>query len=327
MKSRFEKKCLAAFSRISFSTQNSRAEIPLPSEEHPRDFLFFVIKGEPEACVCLNPYIRKDSGLKGKIAENGVTSVQIQHVAWSSEGLSPEFICQSCLEVSRKTVKALSDPLLPEKLSTFVDDACHILPSDMRVKCVKMLGTHINQAIVFLQDYFSEENLCNSTGLCPSNANTFPMLNLGKDLHLTIARDLLTKPAVNLRLQPEMQISSSMLQKFTNEISDDKSCAGCHAAMEEIRDGFEDPRMKIKLLKILLKACDNVENHVKECKRMVMEYGPLIMANIGKFLSDNDFCTMVHICKHSSHNTLKTTEDFHPLIELPTSSNRGAIFK
>ncbi|XP_043690110.1 uncharacterized protein LOC122640893 isoform X3 [Telopea speciosissima] len=181
----------------------------------------------------------QDSGETGKFSENGVTSVKIQPAVRSSKGISPEFICLSCLEVSRNTVQALSDPLLPEKVSTFVNDACHILPSDMRVK-----------------------------------------------------------------------------------VSDDKSCAACHAAMEDIRDDLEDPEMKIKVIKILLKACNNVENHVKECKRMVMEYGPLIMANIGKFLDDNDFCSIVHICKPSTHNTLMNTEDFHPLIELPTSSQQ-----
>ncbi|XP_043690109.1 uncharacterized protein LOC122640893 isoform X2 [Telopea speciosissima] len=258
----------------------------------------------------------------GKFSENGVTSVKIQPAVRSSKGISPEFICLSCLEVSRNTVQALSDPLLPEKVSTFVNDACHILPSDMRVKCVEMLGMHIDQAIVFLQDYFSEENLCNSTGLCLSNANSFPMLNLDKDLHLSLSHDFLSKPAVHPRPLPKVQISSSMLQKFTNKVSDDKSCAACHAAMEDIRDDLEDPEMKIKVIKILLKACNNVENHVKECKRMVMEYGPLIMANIGKFLDDNDFCSIVHICKPSTHNTLMNTEDFHPLIELPTSSQQ-----
>ncbi|XP_042519303.1 uncharacterized protein LOC122093119 isoform X4 [Macadamia integrifolia] len=179
----------------------------------------------------------------GKLAENGVTSVKIQPAFWSSQGLSPEFICLSCLEVSRNTMKALSDPLLPEKVSTFVNDACHILPSDMRVK-----------------------------------------------------------------------------------ISDDKNCGACHTAVEDIRDHLEDPDMKIKVIKILLKACNNVENHAKECKRMVMEYGPLILANIGKYLDNNDFCSIVHICKPSTHDTLTTTEDFHPIIELPTSSS-GAISK
>ncbi|XP_042519301.1 uncharacterized protein LOC122093119 isoform X2 [Macadamia integrifolia] len=251
----------------------------------------------------------------GKLAENGVTSVKIQPAFWSSQGLSPEFICLSCLEVSRNTMKALSDPLLPEKVSTFVNDACHILPSDMRVK-----------AIVFLQDYFSEENLCNSTGLCPSKANTFPMLNLGKDLHLSLSHNFLSKPALHPKPLPRVQIPSSMLQKFTNKISDDKNCGACHTAVEDIRDHLEDPDMKIKVIKILLKACNNVENHAKECKRMVMEYGPLILANIGKYLDNNDFCSIVHICKPSTHDTLTTTEDFHPIIELPTSSS-GAISK
>ncbi|XP_043701816.1 prosaposin-like [Telopea speciosissima] len=263
----------------------------------------------------------------GKLADTGVTSVQIQPVFRSSEGLSPELICLSCLEVSRKTVKAISDPLLPEKVSAFVNDACQILPSDMRVKCVEMLEMNINQAIVFLKDYFSEEKLCNSTGLCPTNANTFSLLIFGKDLRLSLDRDLLSKPAMNTRLLPKEQIASSMLQKFTNKISENKSCAACHAAIEDIRNDLEDPKMKIKVIRILLKACENVENNIKECKRMVLKYGPLILANLEKYLSNNDLCSMAHICKPMTGNTFKAMESFRPLIELPTSSKTDAISK
>ncbi|XP_042496867.1 proactivator polypeptide-like 1 [Macadamia integrifolia] len=263
----------------------------------------------------------------GKLADIGVNSVQIQPVVQSSERLSPEFICLSCLEVSKEIVKALSDPLLLEKVSTFVNDACHILPSDIQVKCVEMLETNINQAIVFLKDYFSEENLCNSTGLCPSNANTLPMLSFGKNLQLYLDRELLSKPAVNTRLLPKEQISSSMLQKFTNKMSDDKSCDACHTAIKDIRNDLKDPKMKIKVMRILLKACENVDNNIKECKRMVLKYGPLILENLEKYLNTNDLCSMAHICKPLTGNNLKIVESFRPLIELPTSSKNDALSK
>ncbi|KAK9082213.1 hypothetical protein Syun_031662 [Stephania yunnanensis] len=61
--------------------------------------------------------------------------------------------------------KLLSDPSLPEKVHLFASDACHLLPKDLEVKCVEMLDSYANQAILFLQTYFSEKVLCNSTGI------------------------------------------------------------------------------------------------------------------------------------------------------------------
>lgn len=37
---------------------------------------------------------------------------------------------------------------------------------------------YINQAIVFLQKYFREENLCNSTGLCHENMETISLSSI-----------------------------------------------------------------------------------------------------------------------------------------------------
>ncbi|KAK4582228.1 hypothetical protein RGQ29_025410 [Quercus rubra] len=40
----------------------------------------------------------------------------------------------------------------------------------------------------------------------------------------------------------------------------------------------------LEIIELLLKACNSMENYVKKCKKMVFEYGPLILANAEKFL-------------------------------------------
>ncbi|XP_042503909.1 prosaposin-like [Macadamia integrifolia] len=76
-------------------------------------------------------------------------------------------------------------------------------------------------------------------------------------------------------------------------------CTLCHRTVEEIQIKLKDPDTQLDIIEMLLKACDAVENHVKECKKMVFEYGPLFMDNAEQFLEMTDVCAVLHACKTS----------------------------
>ncbi|XP_077253413.1 uncharacterized protein LOC143892576 [Tasmannia lanceolata] len=194
-----------------------------------------------------------------------------------SEELPPEFICYSCLDVSRKVEQILTDPKVLEKFVMLSADVCNLLPSDIQVKCIQMSEMYIHQAVLFLQEYFSEESLCNSTGLCSENAKVLLMSSNGT----------------------EKQISA-------NKISDERTCKTCRDAIDELRNDLDNPEKQIKVIRFLLKACENAKNHVRECKKLVFEYGPLVLANLDKYLSSNDLCHMLHICDAVEPRTLET---------------------
>ncbi|XP_038988918.1 proactivator polypeptide-like 1 isoform X2 [Phoenix dactylifera] len=59
----------------------------------------------------------------------------------------------------------------------------------------------------------------------------------------------------------------------------DDACTICHHAVVEILTKLKDPDM--------------------QCKRLVFEYGPLIMVNLEKFLETTDVCALIHACKAS----------------------------
>ncbi|KAK9290780.1 hypothetical protein L1049_008958 [Liquidambar formosana] len=88
------------------------------------------------------------------------------------------------------------------------------------------------------------------------------------------------------------------------------SCGFCHKAVAEFLVKLEDPDTQLEIIELLLKACDAMENYVKKCKRMVFEYGPLILANAEKFLETTDICTTFHACNSSgvSMQALSMTE-------------------
>lgn len=74
------------------------------------------------------------------------------------------------------------------------------------------------------------------------------------------------------------------------------SCVFCRHAVDEVLIKLRDPDTQLEILELLLKGCDAVEGLVRKCKRMVFEYGPIILNNTERFLEKNDVCTTVHAC-------------------------------
>ncbi|XP_023543423.1 uncharacterized protein LOC111803313 [Cucurbita pepo subsp. pepo] len=52
----------------------------------------------------------------------------------------------------------------------------------------------------------------------------------------------------------------------------------------------------VEILQALLNICDSLGKRAKECKKLVFEYGPLILANSEKILEQTDICKAIHAC-------------------------------
>ncbi|KEH29214.1 prosaposin [Medicago truncatula] len=78
------------------------------------------------------------------------------------------------------------------------------------------------------------------------------------------------------------------------------SCGFCKDTVAELLVELNDPETKLEIIQKLLKACNNMEKYKKECKRMVFEYGPLILVNAEKYLKKADICTTLHACPSST---------------------------
>ncbi|KAA8517514.1 hypothetical protein F0562_017856 [Nyssa sinensis] len=74
------------------------------------------------------------------------------------------------------------------------------------------------------------------------------------------------------------------------------SCGLCHHAVAEVLLKLKDPDTQLDILELLLKGCDAMEDYVKKCKRLVFEYGPLILANAEQYLEKRDICIVLHAC-------------------------------
>ncbi|RWW27457.1 hypothetical protein GW17_00008103 [Ensete ventricosum] len=59
---------------------------------------------------------------------------------------------------------------------------------------------------------------------------------------------------------------------------------------------------QLEVIEILLKGCNKMGNYAKKCKKMVLEYGPLILVNAENFLQKNDVCAAIRACQDSEED-------------------------
>ncbi|KAF9680097.1 hypothetical protein SADUNF_Sadunf06G0084800 [Salix dunnii] len=86
------------------------------------------------------------------------------------------------------------------------------------------------------------------------------------------------------------------MEIFSAKLHED-SCSICQHAISEVLVKLKDPDTQLEIIDLLLKACNSMENYAKKCKRLVFEYGPLILINAEQFLETTDVCTLLHACK------------------------------
>ncbi|XP_039804835.1 uncharacterized protein LOC120669082 [Panicum virgatum] len=89
-------------------------------------------------------------------------------------------------------------------------------------------------------------------------------------------------PFLPISVQQSTRISST---------GSDSTCVFCHHRLDEVMSKLKDPDAEFEIIQILIKECNKIEGHVQQCKRLVLQYIPLIMVNGEKFLEkNNDVC-------------------------------------
>ncbi|KAK8928540.1 hypothetical protein KSP39_PZI017823 [Platanthera zijinensis] len=80
-------------------------------------------------------------------------------------------------------------------------------------------------------------------------------------------------------------------------IKNDDPCTICHNVVDEILTKLDDPDAQLQIIQTLLKGCNRIENFSHQCKKLVLEYGPILLVNAYKFFEKTDVCTAIHACK------------------------------
>ncbi|KAG2481595.1 proactivator polypeptide-like 1 isoform X1 [Panicum virgatum] len=82
-------------------------------------------------------------------------------------------------------------------------------------------------------------------------------------------------------------------------VTSDSTCVFCRHLLDEIVSKLKDPDAEFEIIQILIKECNKIEGHVQQCKRLVLQYIPLILVNGEKFLEKNDVCALLQACPAS----------------------------
>ncbi|KAM0889159.1 hypothetical protein ACQ4PT_027892 [Festuca glaucescens] len=85
-----------------------------------------------------------------------------------------------------------------------------------------------------------------------------------------------------------------------------EACGLCHQALVEVLTMLKDPNAKLEIVKLLLKTCSKSEQYAPLCKRLVLEYTPLVLVKLQKYLETTDVCFAIHACKTGTQATMET---------------------
>ncbi|CAN0846781.1 Proactivator polypeptide-like 1 [Linum grandiflorum] len=77
---------------------------------------------------------------------------------------------------------------------------------------------------------------------------------------------------------------------------EEDTCGICHQTVDEVMSKLKDPDTQLEIIELLLKVCNKMESRKAQCKKLVFEYGPLILINAEQFLEKTDICTALHAC-------------------------------
>ncbi|KAL6642141.1 hypothetical protein ACP70R_020322 [Stipagrostis hirtigluma subsp. patula] len=97
---------------------------------------------------------------------------------------------------------------------------------------------------------------------------------------------------------------------FLSGLRSDSTCVFCHHVLDEVMSKLKDPDAEFEIIQILLKECNKIEGHVQQCKRLVLQYIPLILVNGEKFLEKNDVCVLLQACADSQKSPARPVSSF-----------------
>ncbi|TVU21858.1 hypothetical protein EJB05_31528, partial [Eragrostis curvula] len=109
------------------------------------------------------------------------------------------------------------------------------------------------------------------------------------------------------KIKPEefcKQYGLCMDVTFLSTVKTESTCVFCHHLIDEVMTKLKDPDAEFEVIQMLLKECNKIEGHVQQCKRLVLQYIPLILVNGEKFLQKNDVCVLVQACPASQKRTV-----------------------
>jgi saposin len=243
---------------------------------------------------------------------------------------------------------------------------CSPLQPGLQVKCEKMVDDYVPAVLLDLESRLGPDKLCFESGLCTSSAlsghanqkksctvcqdlATDALTYLEKNktqeeivvaLHLACAQlkelskqcDLLVDVYTPRMMEQLDNITPQEFCQMTKMCKPPKlsvrrnDCTTCQFVILELKVKLKDPKTQERVLDVFMNGCNRVANHVDECKALVEQYGPFILANLDSILDSEAICCKAGFChtktcpqkeKSWTNMVAKLTQKMSPRLELP----------
>ncbi|XP_024516440.1 uncharacterized protein LOC112341121 [Selaginella moellendorffii] len=238
--------------------------------------------------------------------------------------------CKECLDVATDAQDFLASPHNLETVVDFVQaHGCAKVPLAYKDKCDEMSQEYVSVLFSTLQDYMTPQKMCLDTGICAGGKHLEMSATSCSACHFLATKAL----AAGNRLSPEaireeltaacsshkwiQDRCMSVLDRFgpgllgspahfcmESEVCKANgvkgvgrnNCALCRYLALEMKTKLQDPETQEKLIEFLLANCQKLHNHEDECKLLVLEYGPQVLANLEAVLDDDEICAKIGMC-------------------------------
>ncbi|XP_054708143.1 uncharacterized protein LOC129217826 isoform X2 [Uloborus diversus] len=167
--------------------------------------------------------------------------------------------CDLCKDAMNALEEQLSDPSIKQKLENLADQACNVLPKELRDDCNSFIKQNVDALIDILQQELKPDNICPALGLCSAKTRVTLPPRI-KDLECDVCKDVVS----NLRQKIEDPGSKKIVLTFLEE-----GCARLPGSL------------------------------ATECRKFVDENIDTVVAMIIQELDPDTVCAILNICPAS----------------------------
>ncbi|KAE8726701.1 Detected protein of confused Function [Hibiscus syriacus] len=195
-------------------------------------------------------------------------------------------VCTFCEEYATEAIDFLSRNKTQTKIVELLHNSCSHIPS-FEQQCITLVDYYVP---LFFMEISSIQpgDVCQKVNLCQKVAHISSQI---RENSCGVCHHAVSEVLTKLK-DPDTQWEGEMLKY-------------CYSSLVSPVIRYDMPIAKegscgfitfLEIIEILLKACNSVQDYVKKCKKIVFEYGPLILVNAEHFLETTDICTILHAC-------------------------------
>ncbi|KAG0500642.1 hypothetical protein HPP92_000714 [Vanilla planifolia] len=172
-------------------------------------------------------------------------------------------------DVSRKPEDQFSNLMLFEETGTISQEACYILPSDLKVKCLEASDDCVRSTALVIKELVDGGKLLSHTGLC------------------------IMKPEVKIPM------SQNHLENINNlnqeRVEEEQGCTACRRSVKDLFYQLNQSKIRVRVMDALLEYCEDTGEREQYCKEVAYKYAPLVLDKLEK-LKVYEICRVIGYC-------------------------------